>query len=53
MRILAGTIVMFRHGARTPVFGLPDAKRNEINWMSEVMEKPPQHAVAIEVPAQK
>ena len=44
-----GTIVMFRHGARTPVFRLPDSPANEVDWSSLVLKQAPTHAVPIDV----
>jgi len=43
-----GSIVLFRHGARTPVFRLPDAA-GDIDWKSEILEAPPGHAANIRV----
>jgi hypothetical protein len=41
---------MFRHGARTPVFSLPDASLAESpDWQGLVLKAPPPHAVQIEV----
>ena len=40
---------MFRHGARTPVFRLPDTASAAVDWQSEVLHAPPSHAVQIDV----
>jgi len=40
---------MFRHGARTPVFKLPDGEGAPVDWLGEVLKAPPKHAVDIQV----
>lgn len=44
-----GTVVIFRHGARTPVFRLPGGVGHEVDWAREVLPAPPPHAAAIHV----